>query len=301
MSLQRQRTTALVGESGSGKTTVARAAMGLIQPPRGRVSGEVLLHGRNLLTMNQRDLADVRGRDVAMIFQEPLRGLNPAYTVGDQIGEVVRRHLGCTRKDGQRRAVELLERVHVPGADRMARRYPFELSGGMCQRVMIAAAVACPPSVLIADEPTTALDVTVQAQVLDLLKELQDDLGLAMLFITHDLGVVADVADDVVVMYAGQVVETGTAEQVFGSPAHPYTEGLLHSIPDPTRPRSELGSIKGQVPKPSDWPTGCRFRGRCPYDADECADPVELRLVSEGAATRCVRRDELNLTGVPDV
>jgi peptide/nickel transport system ATP-binding protein/oligopeptide transport system ATP-binding protein len=299
ISLHRNETVALVGESGSGKTTVARAIMGLVGAAGGEVTGAVRLGGRDLLGATRRELSDIRGRDIAMIFQEPQRSLNPAYTVGDQIAEAVRRHTGASRKQAWRQAIESMGHVRIPSAERLAHKYPFEFSGGMCQRVMIAMAIVCQPTVLIADEPTTALDVTVQAQVLDLLKELQREMGLAMLFITHDLGVVADVADYVKVLYAGQVVEAGSAEQVFFSPRHPYTAGLLASIPTILSDDDEFRSIPGRVPTPGSWAAGCRFAPRCAHRVENrCDEPIALRRDAIGEV-RCARLGELTLLGVP--
>jgi peptide/nickel transport system ATP-binding protein len=298
LALHANRTVALVGESGSGKTTVARALMGLVRPPTGMVSGNAYFGGRDLLAMSERELSDLRGAEMAMIFQEPMRSLNPAYTVGDQIAESVRRHTGASRKQAWARAREVFEQVQIPNAGQRLKRYPFELSGGMCQRVMIAMAIACKPAVLIADEPTTALDVTVQSQVLDLLKQLQDDLGLAMLFITHDLGVVADVADVVAVMYAGQIVESGTAVDVFERPKHPYASGLLTSIPSlADGDADELPYIAGQVPSALEWPSGCRFQARCSFARSECTEPIPLERVDD-RLVRCIRTQELVLEGV---
>src|SRR5829696_9090004 len=225
-------TVGIVGESGSGKTVTSMAVMGLIPQPPGRIpSGSIKLEGVDLLTLSKKHLEDVRGDRMSMIFQEPMTSLNPAYTVGDQIAETMRRHLGLSRKDARKRAVDMLSRVHIPNATRRAKSYPHEFSGGMRQRVMIAMALCCEPTLLIADEPTTALDVTVQAQVLALIREIQADMGMSILFITHDLGVVADVCDRVVVMYAGQVVEHAPADELFHTPSHPYTDGLLKSMP----------------------------------------------------------------------
>jgi peptide/nickel transport system ATP-binding protein len=297
LALHRNRTMALVGESGSGKTTVARAIMGLVRPPVGNVSGEVVFKDRNLLAMSRGQLSSVRGREIGMIFQEPMRSLNPAFTVGDQIAEVVRAHGDVSRREAMKRAVEAMRRVRIPRADILARRYPYEFSGGMCQRVMIAMAIVMRPSVLIADEPTTALDVTVQAQVLDLLKELQSEMGLAMLFITHDLGVVADVADDVTVMYAGQVVESGGAESVFFRPRQPYSAGLLASIPDELDEHGHFRYIPGAVPSSSVRPIGCRFAMRCPYRLAACEEaPVPLEPFESGEV-RCIRAADLELEG----
>lgn len=295
--LRRCETTALVGESGSGKTTVARAMMGLVRPPTGTVDGVVEFEGENLLGVSPRRASSIYGRNVSMIFQEPMRSLNPAYSVGDQIAEVVRRHTDASRKDAWRRAVEAMEQVRIPRAAERARSYPFQFSGGMCQRVMIAMAIVCKPSVLIADEPTTALDVTVQAQVLDLLKDLQAELGLAILFITHDLGVVADIADKTMVMYAGQVAEHGATAPVFSSPHHPYTEGLLRSIPRVRAEGEPLGYIPGRVPQPNAWPHGCRFMDRCSYAVEACGEPVSLRSMP-GRRVRCLRAEELTLEGL---
>jgi peptide/nickel transport system ATP-binding protein len=298
LELRRGRTRAIVGESGSGKTTVARAIMGLVGPPNGHVSGTVKLGERDLLKTSDRELSRIRGRDIAMIFQEPIRSLNPAFTVGDQIAEVVRTHGGVSRSDAWKQAIDAMRRVHIPSPERLARRYPFEFSGGMCQRVMIAMAVVRRPTVLIADEPTTALDVTVQAQVLDLLKELQDEMGLAMLFITHDLGVVADIADDVSVMYAGEVVEAGTAEQVFFAPQHPYSAGLLASIPNVLDDEGRFRFIRGRVPSAAAWPSGCRFAPRCPHALEACTT-APIALDDHGdRVVRCCRVKDLVLEGV---
>ena len=248
-------TVGIVGESGSGKTVTSMAVMGLIPQPPGRIpSGSIKLEGVDLLTLSKKHLEDVRGDRMSMIFQEPMTSLNPAYTVGDQIAETMRRHLGLSRKDARQRAVDMLSRVHIPNATRRAKSYPHEFSGGMRQRVMIAMALCCEPTLLIADEPTTALDVTVQAQVLELVKEIQQDMGMAILFITHDLGVVADVCDRVVVMYAGQVVEQAPADELFHRPSHPYTDGLLRSMPAMAARTGKLHSIAGHPPMVGAFP-----------------------------------------------
>jgi peptide/nickel transport system ATP-binding protein len=293
-------TLGIVGESGSGKTVTSMAVMGLIPQPPGRIkSGAIKLEGVDLLTLSKRQLEDVRGDRVAMIFQEPMTSLNPAFTVGDQIAETMRRHLGISRKEAKKRAIEMLSRVHIPNAARRARSYPHEFSGGMRQRVMIAMALCCEPTLLIADEPTTALDVTVQAQVLELIKEIQDEMGMAILFITHDLGVVADVCDRVVVMYAGQIVEQAPAEELFGRPSHPYTDGLLRSMPAMAARTGTLHSIPGHPPMVGAFPSGCRFHPRCEFAVDACrtgeTGAVALRSVTPTQISRCLRVGEIDL------
>jgi peptide/nickel transport system ATP-binding protein len=264
------------------------------------MSGSVRLAGRELVGLSERELADGRGRDVSMIFQEPRRSLDPAFTVGDQIAEVVRRHEGASKKQAWARAVEMLDAVGIPDAARRARAYPHEFSGGMCQRVMLAIAMVCRPKLLIADEPTTALDVTVQKQMLMLMKQLQDEFGVTILFITHDLGVVAEVCDQVNVMYAGQVIESSTVENLFLRPQHPYTQGLLDAIPDHRDKGAPLRAIPGSVPAPWSWPTACRFGPRCPHVVERCTSgPVKLASPGEsGHPARCVRATELQLEGI---
>ena len=289
----------LVGESGSGKTMTALGALGLVSGMGGRAeASSVRIDGREVSMLGERAWSEIRGRDVGMIFQQPIRSLNPAFTVGDQIAEVVRRHRGATRKAAWDRAVEMLDRVQIADAARRAKDYPHTFSGGMCQRVMIAMALACDPRLLIADEPTTALDVTVQARVLDVIRDLQEDTGISVLFITHDLGVVAEVCDRVAVMYAGQVIEEAAVEQLFVHPTHPYTEGLLDSIPKLGLSK-RLESIPGVVPPPDRMPDGCRFHPRCAYvDPARCTigDPA---IEPFGAShSRCVRVAEVELRGV---
>jgi peptide/nickel transport system ATP-binding protein len=297
------RTIGLVGESGSGKTVSALAVMGLL-PPRGcRAGGSVVFGGRDLMRLTPAELRSVRGSEIAMIFQEPMTSLNPAYTVGNQIAEQVRAHRGLGRQEAWKAAVEMLDRVEIPGAAARARDYPHAFSGGMRQRVMIAMALSCSPRLLIADEPTTALDVTTQAQIIQLIRSLQQEEQMAMIFVTHDLGVIADVADDVVVMYAGQVVEHSGTEGLFATPRHPYSEALMMSIPQLARPGEPLHFIPGLVPRPDELPTGCRFHPRCRYAVEACTvAPVELRgparpIDRAGALSRCVRQDELELRG----
>jgi peptide/nickel transport system ATP-binding protein len=291
-------TLGIVGESGSGKTVTSMAVMGLVPHPPGTIrSGQILLDGTDLLGLNRRELEKVRGRDVSMVFQEPMTSLNPAYTVGEQIAETIRAHTSVSRKEAREQAVRMLETVHIPHAARRARAYPHEFSGGMRQRVVIAVALSCNPRLLIADEPTTALDVTVQAQILELLKELQRDTGLAMLFITHDLGVVADICDRVLVMYAGQAVEEGLAVPTFRHPVHPYTEGLLRAVPQ-LEGDEQLRSIPGATPAPWAMPPGCRFQPRCAHAQDRCA-AGEPPLVDNGSGQlgRCLRTGEITLRG----
>jgi peptide/nickel transport system ATP-binding protein len=291
-------TVGIVGESGSGKSVTSLAIMGLIPSPPGRITGgRVLLDGTDLLGKRESELSAIRGNRMAMIFQEPMTSLNPAYTVGDQIGETVRRHRRVSRRAATDRAVEVMDLVGIPNARTRIRSYPHEFSGGMRQRVMIAMALACEPSLLIADEPTTALDVTIQAQILDLLRAMQDRLGMAILFITHDLGVVADICDDVLVMYAGQIVERSGIFELYAKPRHPYTEGLLVSMPQVAHGEA-LHAIPGSTPAPWALPEGCRFHPRCEYARPRCTEPpILLRDVGDGRTARCVRVEELDLRG----
>jgi peptide/nickel transport system ATP-binding protein len=316
-SVPRGKTLGLVGESGSGKTVSALAVMGLLPAKVSQVTGSIRFEGQELTTVSPSRLRQLRGNEMAMIFQEPMTSLNPAFTVGNQIAEQVRTHRDVSRAEARKVAVEMLERVEIPQAATRAQDYPHAFSGGMRQRVMIAMALSCSPKLLIADEPTTALDVTTQAQIIELLHTIQREDDMATIFVTHDLGVIADVADDVVVMYAGQIVEQSAAVDLFGNPRHPYTEALLDSIPQLT-PRGEpLHAIPGMVPRAEQFPAGCRFAPRCPYARDACtAEPVSMRAPAwvEGATTglatasrsrltlaRCVRQDELVLSSVADL
>jgi peptide/nickel transport system ATP-binding protein len=272
-------TLGLVGESGCGKTMTALSLLRLVPEPGRIAAGEILFDGRDLRALRAAEMRALRGDEIAMIFQEPTASLNPLFTVGDQIAETVRRHEKVGRRTARERAVEMLHRVEIPEPERRADAYPHEISGGMRQRVMIAMALSCGPRLLIADEPTTALDVTIQAQILDLLAGLQARLGMALLLVTHDLGVVAERSNEVAVMYAGRIVECGPVADVFAAPLHPYTRGLLHSIPHPGRDgQRRLTAIPGTVPALGQLPSGCRFRDRCPLAVAACAaqDPPLL-------------------------
>jgi peptide/nickel transport system permease protein len=291
-------TVGLVGESGSGKTVTSLSVMRLVPSPPGRiVGGSIRFDGRDLLDCSFKDMRALRGTEISMIFQDPMTSLDPAFTIGSQLVEAQRLHGSVTRAKARARAVELLELVGIPAPEARLRQFPHQLSGGLRQRVMIAIALANEPRLLIADEPTTALDVTVQAQILDLLKELQRELGMAILFVTHDLGVIAELCDRVAVMYAGQIVEEATVDDLFARPQHPYTEGLLGAMPQVGRLEERLAVIRGQVPLPHEMPAGCRFAARCDYAVDECRD-APVPLVSTGAsAVRCARVEELALRG----
>ncbi len=282
-------TVGLVGESGCGKSVTALSILRLISPP-GRIEpgSRILFEGRDLLRLTEEEIRRVRGNRVAMIFQEPMTALNPVFTVGDQIAEVARVHDRASRRDAWRRAVEMLDLVGVPAPDQRAKDYPHQLSGGMRQRVVIAMALVMRPSLVIADEPTTALDVTIQAQILELLRDLQRQFGMSLLLITHDMGVVAETASRVVIMYAGEVVEQAPVDRLFARPQHPYTEGLLAAMPRLGQARERLLTIPGTVPAPTDWPVGCRFRDRCPYawERAEHEHPA-LSEVEGGHLSRC--------------
>jgi len=282
------RTLGIVGESGSGKSVTALSIMGLVERPGSTQEGShIRFEGRELTSLSERELEQVRGNQISMIFQEPMTSLNPVYTVGEQIAEAVRFHWGASRKVADERAQQMLELVGISESGRRMKSYPHELSGGMRQRVMIAIALSCDPKLLIADEPTTALDVTIQAQILELMRDLQTRLSMSLLLITHDLGVVAETCDDVVVMYAGKVVEQGPDRDVFESPQHPYTEALLQSIPLLGMTQSEpLRVIRGTVPSPHNWPQGCRFRPRCDYAFDRCGEQPPLFAV-ESQSSAC--------------
>jgi oligopeptide/dipeptide ABC transporter ATP-binding protein len=285
------RTLGVVGESGCGKSVTALSIMGLVPRPGKIVSGSALFDGRELVGRKESDLENIRGREIAMIFQDPMTSLNPTLRIGTQITEVLRRHLNMTRDEARKRAVELLEEVHIPNAASRLDDYPHRYSGGMRQRVMIAIALACNPKLLIADEPTTALDVTVQAGVLDLLYELREEYHMAMIIITHDMGVVAETADDVIVMYAGQIVEQAKTFDLFDSPEHPYTEALLAALPQLEGEgirQGRLTSIPGRPPDLLAPPEACRFAPRCPYAGqDDCSVvPPELREIRPGHLVR---------------
>jgi oligopeptide/dipeptide ABC transporter ATP-binding protein len=268
----------IVGESGSGKSVTAMTLLGLTRDKNTRFEGEVIYKGQNLLELPESRLRDVRGNEIAMIFQDPMTSLNPVYTVGDQIVEAIVTHEQATKREAKRRAAELLRQVGIPNPQQRVDDYPHQFSGGMRQRAMIAMALSCNPDVLIADEPTTALDVTIQAQILELLDRLREDFDSAVILITHDLGVVAEVANDIIVMYAGRVVEHGPKRQLFYDPQHPYTWGLLGSIPRLDRPKPEkLHSIEGMPPSLINLPQGCKFRPRCPHAFDKCEEEPELK------------------------
>ena len=289
LAIPRGGTVGLVGESGCGKSVTAHTIMRLIDIPPGNIAGgEVWFDGRDLLKLSDVDMRRVRGGEIAMIFQEPMTSLNPVFTIGDQISEAVLLHNPVNKKEAAERAIESLREVGVSAPERRVRQYPHELSGGMRQRAMIAMALSCNPKLVIADEPTTALDVTIQAQILELIKALQARTGTALLLITHDLAVVAETVQTIAVMYAGRIVETGTVDQVLLAPQHPYTQGLLNSIPGVKKRCQALSVIRGVVPNPFRMPPGCKFQPRCPYAWDICAGKEpDLLPTRSGATSRC--------------
>jgi peptide/nickel transport system ATP-binding protein len=285
----------LAGESGSGKTMTALAVMGLL-PRRPRVSGQILMDGLDLLSLPTRELRTRRGRDIGMVFQEPMSSLHPSWTVGEQISEVVRAHEPVSRRAAQARAVDMLRKVGIPDPTMRAKQYAFQFSGGMQQRVMMAMALVCRPKLLIADEPTTALDVTVQAQITELIKELQREFGMAVLFVTHDLGLLAGLAARMVVMYGGQVIEVGDTSAMFARPQHPYTRALIRAAPHPDLKGQRLPTIPGAPPHPGLLPDGCRFHPRCAFATRDCTvAPIAIERLGSGAEVRCIRRAELQL------
>src|SRR5256884_1954156 len=302
--LDRGELLGLVGESGCGKSMTALSVMRLVPPPGKITAGEILFEGRNLLKLSNREMRDVRGDDIAMIFQDPMTSLNPVFTVGEQIAEALRLHRRLSRRDARAGAIDAMREVAIPDPELRVNDYPHQLSGGMRQRVMIAMALACDPKVLIADEPTTALDVTIQAQILDLLNNLRRTRDLAVLLITHDLGVVAEVADRVAVMYTGKIVEESPVDELFARPKHPYTEGLLRSVPKLTAKdvarKTRLQTIDGTVPRPTALPPGCHFEPRCPYRMPRCREgDIPLYPVTEGVAARCVLFDAATAAALP--
>ncbi len=292
-SVHRGETLGLVGESGCGKSMTSLSIMQLLSRPGRTVGGQILFKNEDLLTKSEEQMRRIRGKEISMIFQEPMTSLNPVYTVGEQVAEVFRLHENLGRKEAWAKAVELLRMVGIPSPEERAHQEPFRLSGGMRQRVMIAMAMACQPDLLIADEPTTALDVTVQSQILDLMKQLQQRMGMSIILITHDLGVVAETCDRVAVLYAGQIVEYASVDSIFDNPKHPYTQGLLQSLPRIDEDQEELLAIPGTVPSPYDLPSGCRFAPRCAFRKDICsmAQP-ELLKSSDEESVRCWMYDE---------
>ena len=290
--LDRGETLCIVGESGCGKSLTSLALMNLLPSKAIRNADKLMLDGMDLLTLDQRRMSDIRGDTMSMIFQEPMTSLNPAYTIGNQLEEIYRRHIKSSNREARDRAIYLLEKVGITGAANRLNQYPHQLSGGLRQRVMIAISLMCSPDLIIADEPTTALDVTIQAQILHLLKELQEEFQMGLILITHDLGVVARIADRVAVMYAGQIVENGTADQIFNAPTHPYTQGLLACIPIPgkTKRGEKLGAIPGIVPSLIGQQTGCHFASRCSYSQEVCRlENVNFKPAQkEGHEYRCV-------------
>ncbi|MCB8823046.1 ABC transporter ATP-binding protein [Microvirga rosea] len=289
LSVAKGKTLCLVGESGCGKSVTALSLMGLLPTPPARiVGGSAYFGGKDLFRMSEREKADMRGNQTAMIFQEPMTSLNPVFTVGDQIVEGILRHRKVSKSEARERALEMLRRVRIPAPEKRMQAYPHEMSGGMRQRIMIAMALANGPELLIADEPTTALDVTIQAQIISLIRQLQDESGMAMILITHDLGVVAEIADEVAVMYAGKIVEAGSVDKIFMDPQHPYTIGLMGSVPSIGRRQGKLATIRGTVPPAELMPKGCRFMPRCPFADVRCVtDPPPLAEITPGHSARC--------------
>ncbi|MBS4205178.1 ABC transporter ATP-binding protein [Lederbergia citrea] len=292
--INKGETVALVGESGSGKSITSLSLMKLIPSPPGKiVDGEILFDGTDLVKLSEEEMCHVRGNDISMIFQEPMTSLNPVLTIGEQIREVLMYHKKMSKKEATRKAIDLLKMVGFSRAEEIINDYPHRLSGGMRQRVMIAMAMSCDPKLLIADEPTTALDVTIQAQILDLMKELSDKFDTSILIITHDLGVVSDIADKVLVMYCGQVVEEAPVDQLFDEPLHPYTVGLMESIPSVEGDADRLIPIQGNVPSPENFPKGCRFAPRCPHAFGRCLEEVPSLMAVDGErSVRCFLYDK---------
>lgn len=288
LKLPKGKTLGIVGESGSGKSITALSILQLLDSPGEIVGGEILFKGKDLTKLNKREIRRIRGNEISMIFQEPMTSLNPVYTIGQQISEALKIHEGLNKEKQRERTIELLKLVGIPSPEERFKQYPYELSGGMRQRVMIAIALACNPDLLIADEPTTALDVTIQAQILELIKNLQKEFGMSVIMITHDLGVVAEMCDYVAVMYAGQVVEYQEIKALFRNPQHPYTVGLMKSIPRHDTDMEELEPIRGVVPSPTQLPKGCAFSPRCPFATELCKEqPPELIMKGEGNEVRC--------------
>jgi peptide/nickel transport system ATP-binding protein len=283
----------LVGESGCGKSVTGLSLLKLIPIPPGRiVNGDILFDGRSLLNLEEKEMEKVRGNDIAMIFQEPMTSLNPVFTIGDQIMEAIILHQKLDKTEARKRAIDMLDRVKISSPEKRVDSYPHQLSGGMRQRAMIAMALSCQPKLLIADEPTTALDVTIQAQVLQLLKEIQSEMGMSVMLITHDLGVVSEIADRVAVMYAGRIFEYGPIEAIFGEMRNPYTRGLMHSIPQLTERKGRLNAIPGQVPDPMNLPVGCKFHPRCYMMIEDCKKGEPIFQVDGDHFSRCIRWKE---------
>jgi oligopeptide/dipeptide ABC transporter ATP-binding protein len=286
--IQRGEILGLVGESGAGKTLTSEAILRLIRCPPGRISGEILYRGRDLLQLGESELTDLRGKEIAMIFQNPMSSLNPVFRVGQQLLETMARHFPERRRTLWQRAIDILIRVGIPSAERRAQDYPHQFSGGMCQRAMIGMGIACTPSLLIADEPTTALDVTIQAQILALIRQLAAELGMAVLLVSHDLGIISQMCHRVIVMYAGKIVEEAPMATIFHTPKHPYTQGLIGCIPPLGDVPTRLGSIAGVMPGLRDIPSGCRFHPRCPIADPRCAvEAPELRRLSDSHQVAC--------------
>ena len=292
--VEKGKTLGIVGESGCGKSITSLSIMGLVEKPGNIEGGEILFEGEDLLKKTEVQMRAIRGKKIAMIFQEPMTSLNPVYTIGQQLVEALLLHENMTKSEAKERAIEMLKLVKIPLAERRFDEYPHQLSGGMRQRVMIAMALCCNPDMLICDEPTTALDVTIQAQVLDLIAELREKYNTSMLLITHDMGVVAQTCDEVAVIYAGQIIEYGNKEQIFDHPSHPYTIGLFGAIPSMKEDEEWLHPIDGLPPDPSNLPEGCAFCPRCPYATEECKKkPIEMFLTSDGHQCRCCHIDDV--------
>ena len=294
-SVEPGKTLGIVGESGCGKSISSMSILRLIPSPPGKIEeGQILFNGKDLIKVSDEEMRNIRGNDISMIFQEPMTSLNPVFTVGYQIMEILMLHQNMSEEEAQKKTIEMLKLVRIPRAEKVVNEYPHQLSGGMRQRVMIAMALACQPKLLIADEPTTALDVTIQAQILELMDELKVKLNTAIMLITHDLGVIAEMADHVIVMYAGKVVEDAPVEELFESPRHPYTIGLMNSIPSMVKEGCRLESIEGSVPNPLELPNGCYFNPRCKYATDECRHKQpDIQEINENHKVRCFRAREV--------
>lgn len=295
-SLKPGETLGIVGESGSGKSVTSLSIMGLIPKSNGKVEGSILYNGEELTNLSEKQMRKLRGNEIAMIFQEPMTSLNPVFTIGNQMVESIRLHTSLSKKEAKKKAIDMLKRVGIPRAEEIMNEYPHQLSGGMRQRVMIAMAMSCTPSILIADEPTTALDVTIQAQILDLMRNLKKDSNTSILLITHDLGVVAEMCDRVIVMYAGKIVEEADVRTIFHYPNHPYTKGLIQSTPQLNETKQRLYSIPGNVPSIKEMPSGCTFAPRCEYATDQCLHQVpELKDVGTNHKSRCWLNEQKDL------